>query len=67
MVYCRYYTTHSQAVDSTEGCVATRGIGNCNEIGIITYKRQWRNGIGLDAVGFFNDSTRKTYKRKGET
>jgi hypothetical protein len=35
MVYCRASTTHLQAIDSTEGCVAARGTGNCNEIGII--------------------------------
>jgi hypothetical protein len=67
MVYCRTSTKNLWAIVSKNGCVAALGCGNCNEIGIIPCRREWRDGTSSDVVGYFDDSTDKTCKRKGET
>jgi hypothetical protein len=66
VVYCRTFATHSEAPDSIEGYVATRGNGYCNETRGISGKRYRRNGIGLDAVGCVDNSFGQAYQRKGE-
>jgi hypothetical protein len=59
-------TTHSHAIDSTEGCITTQGSRNCNEIGIIPYRRQWRDATFLYTVGCIKNSIGITYKKEGE-
>jgi hypothetical protein len=65
MDYWMTSNTHSQAVDSTKGCVTARGFGNCNEIGIIPCRRWWMDGTSLDTVVCFDDWFGITHEREG--
>jgi hypothetical protein len=56
MVYCRSLSAHSLSYDTTEGHVATRSIGNCDEVRSISYRTWCRNGIGSITVGCIKDS-----------